>query len=298
MFFVISGYLIAKARIESIRDVVYRVTNRFFRFAFPILFAYLVIFTVYLTIGFHTAETKPLFQCDWYQSYYHGQYTFTDVIFGPIMVILGKPVLNAPYWVLKNMFISSIAIYGLKYGLTRLFAQRDELAFSIMMGLLFASLAVSHIITACLIGMVISLYGDNKRIISSPVFAVWSMIVCMAIYFLPSNAAASIFFSSLVLLIPRVEWIDRLLCSKAFQFLGRISWGIYSFHWPLICSLGAMIIVKYSSQIGLSNAYLAACILTGIATIVLSTLFFHTFEKLASYYTLRVSQFFQRIIYR
>lgn len=297
LFFVISGYLIAKSEIKSIKDVIYKIINRFFRFAFPIFFAYLVIFTIYLMIGFHTAETKPLFQCDWYQKYYLGQYTFTDVLFGPIMVILGKSELNSPYWVLKNMFISSIVIYVLKYGFTKLFTQKDELAFSIMMVILFASIAISQIITACLIGMVISRYCDDKKIISTPTFAVWFMIVGMAIYFLPSSVVASIFFSSLVLFIPRVECINNLFCSKVFQFLGKISWGIYSFHWPLICSLGAMIIVNYSSQFGLSNTYLVACILTGIATIVLSTIFFHTLEKLASYLTLLISKFFQRIMY-
>ena len=48
LFFVISGYLIAKSEIKSIKDVIYKIINRFFRFAFPIFFAYLVIFTIYL----------------------------------------------------------------------------------------------------------------------------------------------------------------------------------------------------------------------------------------------------------
>ena len=297
LFFVISGYLIARSEIKSMKDVIFKIINRFFRFAFPILFAYLVIFMIYLLVGFHTEETTPFFRCDWYQNTYLGQYTFTDVLFGPIMVILGKPVLNSPYWVLRDMFISSVAIYGLKYGLKKFFAQKRELAFSILMTITVASMAVSQIITACLIGMVISLYCDDKEIITTPGFAVWSMIVGMAIYFLPPSVVASVFFASLVIFIPRVECINRLFCSKAFQYLGKISWGIYSFHWPLICSLVALIIVNCSSQFGLSGSYLAACILTGMASIVLSAIFYHTFERLASRLTLLVSKFFQRIIY-
>lgn len=126
MFFVVSGYLVSKSKITSIGDLISKSIGRFLRLALPILFSYLVIYVIYLTLGFHTVETNTLFQCAWYQGYYTGEYTIYDVLLAPIYVILyGSSLLNGPYWCLRMMFISSLSYivsFGFVIILTFLFA--------------------------------------------------------------------------------------------------------------------------------------------------------------------------------
>lgn len=47
LFFVISGYLVAKSNVNSVRDIIFKSVTRLFRLAFPIFFSYLVIFMIY-----------------------------------------------------------------------------------------------------------------------------------------------------------------------------------------------------------------------------------------------------------
>jgi peptidoglycan/LPS O-acetylase OafA/YrhL len=127
LFFVVSGYLVAKSKITSIADLISKSISRFLRLAMPILFSYFVIYLIYVTVGFHTAATNYLFQCQWYQGYYTGTYTIKDVLLGPIYVLLlGKSLLNGPYWVLRMMFISSLIIYFLKLILFKLSSSKYE----------------------------------------------------------------------------------------------------------------------------------------------------------------------------
>lgn len=109
LFFVVSGYLVAKSKIVSVKDFMFKLITRFLRFVFPILFSYLFI---YLPVGFHSSETNNFFLCDWFQKSYTSQYQFIEVILSPVRVLIfGKCDLNSPYWCLKYMFFSSVIIY-------------------------------------------------------------------------------------------------------------------------------------------------------------------------------------------
>lgn len=169
MFFVVSGYLVSKSKITSIGDLISKSIGRFLRLALPILFSYLVIYVIYLTLGFHAVETNTLFQCAWYQGYYTGEYTIYDVLLAPIYVILyGSSLLNGPYWCLRMMFISSLFIFILKFIFNKINTKSESLVFSILMIITLSSYVISPIITACLVGMLVSYY-ESSEIISKPV---------------------------------------------------------------------------------------------------------------------------------
>ena len=80
LFFVISGYLVAKSKINNVRELLTKSIHRFLRFAISILFSFFVIYVLYLVFGFHNQETIPLFQCGWFQKYYTDSYSIMDVI--------------------------------------------------------------------------------------------------------------------------------------------------------------------------------------------------------------------------
>ena len=79
-------------------------------------------------------------------------------------------------------------------------------------------------------------------------------------------------------------------------FFGKISWGVFSFHWPVICSLGALLIMKLNAVMGLASAYAVSCVLALIVTIALSEGFYYTLEKLATLLTKDIDTCMKRLL--
>ena len=240
LFFVISGYLVAKSKVNTIRDVALKSISRFLRFSFPILFVYVIIYLIGALIGFHSAETSGLFQNEQYQSAFFGGCSISDVLLSPIKVLLlGDVALNSPYWVLRGMFVASLSIYALKYCYSYMIKKNHEaLCFSALILITFVSSLITPIITACLMGMLISFYEENQGDINKkPYFAVWIMVILMALYFLPKTILSAFFFASLIIYIPRVKLLNSFFSCKGFRFLGQISWayiasiGLLFVHW-------------------------------------------------------------------
>lgn len=296
LFFFISGYLVAKTNIKKPGEIVIKSIRRFFRLAFPVFFAYLLIYILYILIGFHNVSTSALFHCDWFQNYYSEQYSIVHVLRSPIDVLLcGRVVLNGPYWVLRDMFFSSIIIYILKSCYLFLSQKNEAICLSIMVIITVAFVFISPIIASCLIGMLISIYEDVEGILKKPYFAFWAIIISMLQYALSATYIFNVFFIFLILFIPRVKFIDNIFSSSPFRFLGKISWGIYSFHWPLMCSLGSILIIQLQPQIGLLNSYAIACIISSLATFIIAVIFYYTFERLSSYLLANIDICIKRI---
>jgi peptidoglycan/LPS O-acetylase OafA/YrhL len=296
LFFFLSGYLVSKSQVKTVADVLMKSISRFFRLAFPVFFSYLIIYLLYCLIGFHNGQTADLFKCDWFQNYYSKQYSIMHVLRSPLdVLILGKSILNGPYWVLRNMFISSIIIYVVKYCYLFLSKKNEAISFSILVIVTFATVIVSPIITACLIGMLISICEDIGEILNKPYFSFWAIIIAMAQYVFSGTFLFNIFFVFLILYIPKVRLFDCILSSGPVVFLGRISWGIYSFHWPLMCSIGALLIINLQPQVGLVNVFLLACILSAFVSLVVSVIFYYTFERLSSYLSATIVTYLKQI---
>lgn len=284
LFFFLSGYLVSKSQVKTVAGVATKSLHRFFRLAFPVFFAYLVIYLISCLTGFYNLQTAKLFRCDWFQSFYSEQYSIMHVLRSPIDVLIhGDAVLNAPYWVLRDMFITSIAIYILKYGYLTLSKKNKAICYAVYVMVTFATVKVSPVITACLIGMLLFMYEDAEGKFSKVYFLFWASIIAISQSVLYGIFLSNVFFVFLILYAPRVKLLDCVLSSKPVVFLGKISWGIFSFHWPLMCSVGAALIINLQPHMGLVKAYLLACVVSAVITFVVSVIFNVTFERLSSH---------------
>ena len=264
LFFIVSGYLLAFSKIEKFFQLVAKWIQRFFRLGLPILFAYGICYIIYLTIGFHNGETSVFFDNGWYQKAYSCDYSLITVFKSPIdVLILGKSSLNSPYWVLREMFVASLIIYAADYILNK-FSQRPIGRLLTVIGTLFISLLFNHlldsnIIVFCVLGAILCwCEKDIHVLLEKQWFYFGILVIALAI---------SVLDKALIICVPKIGILNNVFSSKLFEFIGNISFGIYSFHWPLYCSVGGLVIVCLAAQTGLLISIILAMAISFILTI-------------------------------
>lgn len=289
LFFIISGYLLSFSKIFKLRQFFAKCIQRFLRLGLPVLFAYVIIFIIYKCIGFHNAETTALFACHWYQKTFAGEYSFMTVLMAPIdVLIFGKCSLNSPYWVLRDMLIASVMVYFANY-LIHLFHQKKIVKYAIMIVMLIGSMLISDVALICILGALLGwCIQDYQEIKGTQLFYVAILLAAFVFAVVDIKFRYLLFFMALIILVPKMIGINKILSSKMFEFLGKISFGIYSFHWPLYCSVGALIMVELSSSIGVLYSLIIAMLGTGCLTVVISWLYHILCERFSGFLTKKV----------
>ncbi|MBQ8246566.1 MAG: acyltransferase [Lachnospiraceae bacterium] len=285
LFFIVSGYLIARSRVSRVYTLVQKVVIRFLRLGVPILCSSALIFVLCIkVIGMHNKETSILFTNDFFQNnYYDIPITFEHLLYSPLdSLLFGEAIINPPYWCLKGMFIASIIIYIVGY-LWQKFEKKPMLQISLVFLAIIGSLRFSFdgVRTACLVGMALQKFEEKKEDLSnSSVFAFWMIASSILLYIYEERIMCAILFAVLIFYIPKWKLSNSILSSKPFQFLGDISWGVFSFHYPILSSVGALTILNVRANV------LLACIIGIAVSIILSILmaivYRYTFEIVIS----------------
>lgn len=247
--------------------------------AIPIFFANLVILLLYYTVGFYNSDTIAFFENSWFQDAYAWELSFGLLVRSPIDTLLfSNCPFNSVYWVLQDMFFASLCIYLLLLLMTKI---KSSIIHGIMnIGFLCVSYICSSIVFACVLGSLLATYEKTinkfldyrKKIVISA--------LCFIIYIIiPNTLLAILFFAACVLFIPEMKHINKILQGKVFVYLGKISFGIYVFHWPIICSVGAMFILLLWNKCGDVVAFSIAILISVVVTLVLAILYNVTVEK-------------------
>lgn len=279
LFFVASGYLLAMSSIRNIRGVMVKSLTRFLRLALPILIANCIILCIYFLIGFKNSETSVLFLNEWFQNAYSTDLDLFLLLKSPIdTLLLSNCYFNSTYWVLRDMFFASLVIYAFLYVKDKI--NKDVLSMLIYSAVLILSLLFSKIIFVCLLGVGLALYEDIVHKFTNQRISICILIGSFLLYILLPNTYTTILvFLCLVLLVPQINFINRFLNLKFFDYVGKISFGIYVFHWPIICSVGAKILLALSDIMGLGGALSIAVLVSVTLSLGLAVLFNKTAEK-------------------
>ncbi len=278
LFFVASGYLAAMSNILCIKSFAQKSVIRFLRLGLPVLFSYAIIFLIYKVIGFHTAGTSTLLENAFIQSAYTSEYSIFQVLASPIYVlILGKTSLNSPFWVLREMFIASLLIYFFSFLKNKL--KNQNIFFTIVFCLLFISLVLSNVVFASVLGMLIYYFEKDSKLISNKIFILSIIIFCATLNFIPRNRIVCIFFGALIILIPKLPLLNAMFSCHAAQLINKISFGIYSFHWPIFCSMGMLIFTKFCETNNLFISGIISSLISVMISVLLAIVFYYTIEK-------------------
>lgn len=126
-----------------------------------------------------------------------------------------------------------------------------------------------------------------KRIGRSRIFAVagW-LAVFGGVGFFQSGGMLLVFgFLSIgLLMLSKVS--QEFLGGKIPVFFGRVSLGLYLFHWPILCSMGCAIYLSLVESLGM----LWAAILASVATCIVSILVGYYFDRFIDSRVLKISR--------
>ena len=278
LFFVVSGYLVAQSNVSTFTQLIKKWVMRFLRLGLPIFFASLIIFLISETIEFQSLNTNELFECRFVQKPYKNDILFSQVIVSPFTVLLGgNYTINEPYWCLREMFATSLIIYLLTYLKSKI---KNENIYTFLLSILFfASLVVSRVVFAGFFGMLIALCEKNINICKNKIFILSTIVFCASIYFLSRKHISCIFFSALIIFVPKISCLNAIFSSKIADIANKISFGIYSFHWPILLSCGMLILIKTYNTLGLFYASLISVCSSIIISIILSVVFYYLIEQ-------------------
>ena len=291
LFYVLSGYLVSRSRVLTARELARKSMTRFFRLALPILGAALFILPIAELFGIHNHEIQSLVPNQWVDMTYSVPLTVRGAITEPLRVLLfGASTFNPVWWVLRDMFFASLLVYLITW--TRNLLSAGQRAATVCAELVLPAVIVFFIVTgndiyfSVLIG---ALYGTHEAIVSRAIgHRKW---ICRILLLAPLAGFRD------------PNWVPHpgVLCSTDFSFvcflfavsqlrgpntvfsklekLGSISFGIYSLHWPVFCSVGMLMIIKGIANMPGSRIYLISVLVSGIITICLSILFHATVER-------------------
>lgn len=279
LFFFVSGYLVSLSKIPDIKSLFFKSFSRFLRLGLPILLACVIIFIIQKSFGFYSSETLPIFENRIIQKDYLKIFSLWQVIKSPVdILILGKYDFCSPYWCLREIYVTSLLVYLFSFLKNKI----DSNLFVLIWGIsLFASMFLSNVVFAGLMGMTLSYVQNDKEncIFENKLFWFFTLAFCVSLFVIPRSRIASVFFGALVLIVPKIDIINAVFSFSIAQFINKISFGIYSFHWPVLCSFGMYVLIKTHEKYGLINSAIFASITSVLITLLISILYYCLFEK-------------------
>lgn len=250
LFFVVSGYLMANSQVKTVKQVFVRSVTRFLRFALPVFVVCVFIFLFNKIAPFYNRSTTVFFENNWLQSAYSIGFSVRNLLSSSIDILfVGKMVYNSTYWVLRYMMFTSFFIYFLTY--VRSKDKTSKFFWPIALLLSIGSLHINEIFVAGLVGALLCYYeAELKKLFKSKALLVTCGLLALMLCFFQYIIGGIAVFSWLIIALPKLTTARKILETKVFNFIGNISFGIYSFHWPVFCSVGCYVIISLWDKIG------------------------------------------------
>lgn len=280
-FLLVSGYLVANSKVNSIHKILEKCVGRFFRFVFPIFFACLGIFILSEIVGFHNSETTCIFLNKWFQSAYERELTIPLLLSAPFDILfLSKCWFNSPYWVLHTMFITSILIYILSYIRDNILCKKLNILIEIILIIGTSTIYKNRVAFFVIIGALLRYHEDIIAMyLKNRLICIVLLLIGIFISTISIQLGGLIVFSVCIVATSNFPAIVTFLESSVLDYLGKISFGIYSFHWPVFCSIGALSMKQFYTITGDKTAFYLSVLITYTITLGLAIVYHYTVEN-------------------
>lgn len=295
-FFVLSGFLSAMSVLKKEKfNLAQSMLNRYLRFL-PIVFV-ATLFTVVLMATntlFHESVSLIANNPDFLADYY----TF-DLNIGVVINNLFVKTFTRgndfvrPFWTLKYEFWGSLIVMATTYlflhkkwrrigyvGMAVLVCYiLDGNYFGFFAGALLADLFYnaneSTYISGCYSRII------NHKVVLSICFLVGTILACVPMEFgqfysfmnyFPIGSALyrTVGISLIMWCILNTQKIQRILENRVLLFVGKLSFSIYAFHWPILCSVQMGLFLLFYEVIGYDFSAIASFVLASVVIFCVS----------------------------
>ena len=294
LFYILSGYLVSRSGVLTAPDLVRKSITRFFRLALPILGAAFFILVLSAGFGMHNADIQSIVANQWVGMSYAGPLTLKGAITEPFRVLLrGESTFNPVWWVLRDMFFASLLVYAiccLRSMLSSRHSYSSIAADAACIALILFFIVIGRdIYFSVLIG---AFYGTCEkavgRVIGRHRWICWFLLFApLAGYCDPNRIAeprilclTDLSFVCFLIAVEHLRVLNTVF--SKLDKLGSISFGVYSLHWPVFCSIGLLLIIREIGAMPGSRIYLISVLVSVLITVCLSVLFHASVERWSS----------------
>ena len=244
LFILLSGYLVARSA-ESYSepgDYGFAIVKRYIRLMIPLAVASILS---YLLCVFHLYKIHAVSEVlsnDLTANYFR-VIRFYHLPLSVLYAPFGYSVLVGPFWMMKYILFGSFLILGVTLIIRKL-RYPFQIAVIVSVMLMFVFLDVYY---ACVLAGMLLFKGENRiRQWPAALRTMAALILLVVAFWLPAtqksvmdydlykNSLAAFLFVTAILIS---DILVKCIGCRIMDALGRLSLGIYIFHWPVICSL-------------------------------------------------------------
>lgn len=249
VFCVLSGYLLSKKRVQSIKELIQVVVARYFRFMLPLLFINTAVWVITKIDGFYSAQLGQALGNGFLASSFTSSYDILDVL--KYSLVMSKQM-NRVFWVIRHMFAASCLIYSVNYLETKIDNNRIVFLIRVVANCVCLMTPYTFFIGVCLLGGWLDLERNRLRVPRSVSdillvfaiamqFAVQDILASLLlIEGIVMNQYWEVLWTFLILYgITKNDSLQGFLNSAPFPEKSNTSMTVYLTHWPLMCSIGA-----------------------------------------------------------
>lgn len=267
LFLVLSGYLIIVTMKEplSIDKLIGKIIIRFIRLSVPVLFSSFIVLFLQITVGFHNFSLETIIHNSWFTSGYNIPLTFFDTIKEPIRVcFLGDSKFIPPYWCLREILIGNVLGYCINnYYLKCKEKQGKMRNFYLVEIMLLFILAILRkpLVMTVLVGVITAWEAEKvKEILKGRRFptvlvVIGIMFPLLSFLFRINSVINGACFGVFLICLQFNNQIKKLFSNLLLKKVGEVSWGVFSYHWPVFSSIGVLIFIKCYKYLGNTAAF-------------------------------------------
>lgn len=281
LFLLLSGFLMARnaARFEGTDAYGDAVVRRYLRLMIPLAVAATLSYLLCVTGSYRIHAVSDVLGNELTANYFsevHFYHLFVSYVWAPF----GYHVLVGPFWMMEYILLGSLLVMAVTLAIRRqrpLF-QRLTILFAIVVAFYL------QVYYACVLaGMLLFKLGERPlslpRAARIPVVFILLAAACWLAadqenvmnYDTYKNVTAAFLFVSAILMS---HSLVRFFGSRPMDALGKLSLGVFIFHWPVICSLSCWLYLAWPIR----DKYLSLG-LNFIVTLAVSMLLAHWYNR-------------------
>lgn len=252
LFLLLSGYLMARnaRRYGSLDDYGKAIVGRYLRLMIPLAVAATLSYLL-CVLGAYQIHAVSVALGNELTSNYFSQISSHHLLVSYAWAPFGYHVLVGPFWMMEYILLGSLLVMAMTLVIRR---QRPVIQLlTVLFGIVIA-LYLEAYYACVLAGMLLFLIGEQPLALPRAVRIPAVLILLAASCWLAAdqdsvfdydqykNILAAVLFVSAVLLS---RPLTAFFGSRPLDALGKLSLGVFIFHWPVICSLSCWLFLNW-----------------------------------------------------